>query len=102
MDAGIKYIYGNFGSDHPAILESLVEAKKSGKKMPEVITCPIEQIGLHMAMGYAHVNPSEGALIADHSKTTMRDCPCRSASSLLMRLMLVRHSESGRRNTQCL
>lgn len=57
MEAGIKYIYGNFGSDHPGILESLAEAKQSGRKMPEVITCPIEQIGLHIAMGYAHVPP---------------------------------------------
>jgi thiamine pyrophosphate-dependent acetolactate synthase large subunit-like protein len=55
VEAGIKYIYGNFGSDHPAILESLAEAKATGRKMPEVITCPIEQIGLHVAMGYAHV-----------------------------------------------
>ena len=55
VEAGIKYIYGNFGSDHPAILESLAEAKKTGRKMPEVLTCPIEQVGLHVAMGYAHV-----------------------------------------------
>jgi hypothetical protein len=55
LEAGVKYIYGNFGSDHPAILESLAEAKSTGRKMPEVITCPIEQVGLHVAMGYAHV-----------------------------------------------
>ena len=60
VEAGIKYIYGNFGSDHPGILESLAEAKKTGRKMPEVITCPIEQVGLHIAMGYAHVRSSEG------------------------------------------
>lgn len=55
VEAGIKYIYGNFGSDHSAILETLTEAKKTGRKMPEVITCPIEQVGLHVAMGYAQV-----------------------------------------------
>ena len=55
LEGGIKYIYGNFGSDHPAILESLTEAKKTGRKMPEVLTMPIEQVGLHVAMGYAHV-----------------------------------------------
>ena len=55
LEGGIKYIYGNFGSDHPAILESLAEAKKTGRKMPEVLTMPIEQVGLHVAMGYAHV-----------------------------------------------
>jgi acetolactate synthase I/II/III large subunit len=55
VEGGIKYIYANFGSDHSAILESLAEAKKIGREMPEVITCPIEQVGLHIAMGYAHV-----------------------------------------------
>jgi acetolactate synthase I/II/III large subunit len=59
VEAGIKYIYGNFGSDHSAILESLAEARSIGRKMPEVITCPIEQVGLHIAMGYAHVFPSK-------------------------------------------
>src|SRR5271154_1744007 len=58
LEGGIKYIYGNFGSDHPAILESLAEAKKTGRKMPEVLTMPIEQVGLHVAMGYAHVRRS--------------------------------------------
>lgn len=63
VEGGIKYIYGNFGSDHPAILESLAEARITGRKMPEVITCPIEQVGLHIAMGYAHVHDApEGSL----------------------------------------
>jgi len=59
VEAGIKYIYGNFGSDHSGILESLAEARTTGRKMPEVITCPIEQVGLHIAMGYAHVHSPE-------------------------------------------
>ena len=58
VEAGIKYIYSNFGSDHPGILESLAEAKITGRNVPEVITCPIEQIGLHAAMGYAQVSIS--------------------------------------------
>jgi acetolactate synthase I/II/III large subunit len=73
VEAGIKYIYGNFGSDHPAILESLAEAKSTGRKMPEIITCPIEQIGLHAAMGYAHVAFFLAlAYFIDHWQTTMR------------------------------
>jgi acetolactate synthase I/II/III large subunit len=77
VEARIKYIYGNFGSDHPAILESLAEAKATGRKMPEVITCPIEQIGLHVAMGYAHVLiPLRNLLILDYWETSMRHGPC--------------------------
>jgi acetolactate synthase-1/2/3 large subunit len=62
LEGGIKYIYGNFGSDHPAILESLAEARSTGRKMPEVITAPIEQVGLHLAMVYAHVRPSDRSI----------------------------------------
>ena len=74
VEAGVKYIYGNFGSDHTAILESLAEAKIAGRKMPEVITCPIEQVGLHAAMGYAHVlSIRKVKLIVDYPETAMRD-----------------------------
>ena len=77
VEAGIKYIYGNFGSDHPAILESLAEAKTTGRKMPEVLTVPIEQVGLHVAMGYAHVRHAKTfALIADYRKPSMCNGSC--------------------------
>jgi len=74
VEGGINYIYGNFGSDHPAILESLAEAKSTGRKMPEIITCPIEQIGLHIAMGYAHVLSRRrmNSLMTDYWETTVR------------------------------
>jgi len=78
LEGGIKYIYGNFGSDHPAILESLAEAKKTGRKMPEVLTVPIEQVGLHVAMGYAHVWPvTRIELIVGYRKTPMCHGSCR-------------------------
>jgi acetolactate synthase I/II/III large subunit len=78
LEGGIKYIYGNFGSDHPAILESLAEAKKTGRKMPEVLTVPIEQVGLHIAMGYAHVyRQAVIELIVGYWKTAMCHGSCR-------------------------
>lgn len=78
VEAGIKYIYGNFGSDHPAILESLAEAKKTGRKMPEVLTMPIEQVGLHVAMGYAHVRRSTMfALTVDYGEASVCHGSCR-------------------------
>lgn len=77
VEAGIKYIYGNFGSDHPAILESLAEAKKTGRKMPEVLTMPIEQVGLHVAMGYAHVRRlTMLVLIVDYGEASVCHGSC--------------------------
>jgi hypothetical protein len=77
VEAGIKYIYGNFGSDHPGILESLTEANSTGRKMPTVITCPIEQVGLHMAMGYAQVLlPRLYLIYVGHWETTMCHRSC--------------------------
>jgi acetolactate synthase I/II/III large subunit len=77
VEAGVKYIYGNFGSDHPGILEALREGKLQGRKVPEVLTCPIEQIGLHVAMGYAHVLPRKRMLIeVGYWEAAMCDCSC--------------------------
>jgi acetolactate synthase-1/2/3 large subunit len=52
-DSGISYIFANLGSDHPAIIESLAEAKANGVPMPRLLTCPNEMVALSAAHGYA-------------------------------------------------
>src|SRR5215472_35636 len=52
-ELGIRYIFANFGSDHPAVLEALAEARATGRKLPEIITCPNEMVALSAAHGYA-------------------------------------------------
>jgi len=52
-DAGVSYIFANLGSDHPAIIESLAEAREIGRPMPRLITCPNEMVALSAAHGYA-------------------------------------------------
>jgi len=54
-EAGVSYLFANFGSDHPPILESIAEARASGRPMPAVITCPNEMVALSAAQGYAQV-----------------------------------------------
>ena len=82
VEAGVKYIYGNFGSDHPGILEAFAEAKTSGRRLPEVLTCPIEQVGLPMAMGYAHVRVPQGTvLMIGRREAPMCHGACRGTSS---------------------
>jgi acetolactate synthase-1/2/3 large subunit len=52
---GVAYIFANFGSDHPALIEAIAEARALGRKIPEVITCPNEMVALSCAHGYAQV-----------------------------------------------
>jgi acetolactate synthase-1/2/3 large subunit len=52
-DAGVSYIFANLGSDHPALIESLAEAKARGVPMPRLLTCPNEMVALSAAHGYA-------------------------------------------------
>jgi acetolactate synthase-1/2/3 large subunit len=52
-EAGIGYIFANFGSDHPGLVEALAAAKVAGRVVPAVITCPNEMVALSAAHGYA-------------------------------------------------
>ena len=38
VDAGISHLFANFGSDHPGIVETLAQARATGKPIPKVIT----------------------------------------------------------------
>ena len=62
-EAGVSYIFGNFGSDHPAVVESIAEAQSSGRPIPKVITCPNEMVGLSAAHGYAATSGQAQAVI---------------------------------------
>ncbi|MBX4939769.1 thiamine pyrophosphate-requiring protein [Rhizobium binae] len=51
-DANVSYIFANFGSDHPALVEAIAEARANGRPIPEVITCPNEMVGMSAAHGF--------------------------------------------------
>src|SRR5262249_26036143 len=51
--AGVSYLFANFGSDHPAMLEATAAAAATGGPAPEVITCPAEFVALSAAQGVA-------------------------------------------------
>jgi acetolactate synthase-1/2/3 large subunit len=55
-EAGVEYIFANWGSDHPAIIEALAESRSHGRKLPQVVTCPNEMVALSAAHGYAQVS----------------------------------------------
>ena len=54
-EAGVTYLFANFGSDHPAIIEALAADRERGIKTPAVIICPHEYSALSAAHGYAAV-----------------------------------------------
>lgn len=62
-EAGISYIFANWGSDHPAIVEALAEARAHGRPVPAVITCPNEMVALSAAHGYAQTSGRAQAVI---------------------------------------
>ena len=62
-DAGVSYIFANFGSDHPGLLEALAQAKASGAAAPNVITCPNEMVALACAHGYTQLTGRAQAVV---------------------------------------
>jgi acetolactate synthase-1/2/3 large subunit len=50
---GVKYIFTNLGSDHPAFIEAFARLLADGKAMPQIIVCPHEMTTLSAAHGYA-------------------------------------------------
>lgn len=62
-EAGVSCIFANFGSDHPALVEAIAEARAKGRKIPRIITCPYEMVGLSAAQGYAQVSGEPQAVI---------------------------------------
>lgn len=63
QDAGVDYIFANFGSDHPGLVEALAEARAHGRKLPQVITCPNEMVALTAAQGHAQVSGRAQAVV---------------------------------------
>lgn len=63
QDAGVSYIFANLGSDHPALVEGLAEARATGRPVPTLITCPNEMVALSAAHGYAQVSGRAQAVV---------------------------------------
>ncbi|MBO0859966.1 MAG: thiamine pyrophosphate-requiring protein [Chloracidobacterium sp.] len=54
-EAGVSFIFANLGSDHSGIIESLAEARATGRPAPRLITSPNEMVALSAAHGFAQV-----------------------------------------------
>ena len=63
VEAGVGYIFANFGSDHPAIVEAIAEARATGRPVPEIVTCPNEMVAMSAAHGFAQVSGRPQAVL---------------------------------------
>jgi acetolactate synthase-1/2/3 large subunit len=63
VDAGVSYLFANFGSDHPGIVEALAQARATGKPVPRVITCPNEMVALTCAQGFVQITGRAQAVL---------------------------------------
>ena len=62
-EAGVSYLFANFGSDHPALIEAIAEARATGRPAPTPITCPNEMVALSCAQGYAQLSGRAQAVV---------------------------------------
>jgi acetolactate synthase I/II/III large subunit len=62
-EAGVSHIFANFGSDHPALIEAIAEARAHGRRVPAIVTCPHEMVALSCAHGFAQVSGRGQAVV---------------------------------------
>jgi acetolactate synthase-1/2/3 large subunit len=63
QEAGVSFIFANFGSDHPALIEAIAEARALGRPIPAVVTCPNEFAAMSCAHGYAQLTGRAQAVV---------------------------------------
>jgi acetolactate synthase I/II/III large subunit len=63
QEAGVSYIFANFGSDHPALIEAIAEARSLGRPIPAIVTCPTEMVAMTCAHGYAQLTGRGQAVV---------------------------------------
>ncbi len=63
VEAGVEYLFANFGSDHPGVLEAIAQARAAGKPCPKVITAPTEMVAMSAAHGFAQARGRAQAVL---------------------------------------
>src|SRR5690606_1380387 len=54
--SGVDYIFANFGTDYPGLIESLARHSRPGlPPVPKVVIAQHEMVGVSAAMGYTQV-----------------------------------------------
>lgn len=53
VNAGVRYVFLNSGTDYPPIIEAWAKCDADGRKRPEIVICPHETVAMSAAHGYA-------------------------------------------------
>ena len=51
-ERGIEYLFGNAGTDFPSIIEAFAKASIDGRRVPQPVTVPHENVAVAMAHGF--------------------------------------------------
>jgi acetolactate synthase-1/2/3 large subunit len=62
-EAGVDCLFANFGSDHTALIEAIATAREQQRRIPRVITVPVEMVALSAAHGHAQVSGRAQAVL---------------------------------------
>ncbi len=63
VEAGVEYLFANFGSDHPGLIEAIAAARAANQPCPKVITAPTEMVAMSAAHGFAQVRGRAQAVL---------------------------------------
>jgi len=63
VEAGVEYIFANFGSDHPGLIEAIAQARAANRPCPKVITAPTEMVAMSAAHGFAQARGRAQAVL---------------------------------------
>jgi acetolactate synthase-1/2/3 large subunit len=63
VEAGVEYLFANFGSDHPGLIEAIAQARAAQRPCPQVITAPTEMVAMSAAHGFAQVRGRAQAVL---------------------------------------
>src|SRR2546423_14998565 len=74
VDLGVDYIFANLGTDHVSLIEEMARWDRQGRKHPEMILCPHEEVAVHMAGGYALATGRGPAVLVHDDAGTANAC----------------------------
>jgi acetolactate synthase-1/2/3 large subunit len=63
VEAGVDYLFANFGSDHPGLIEAIAQARAASRPCPKVITAPTEMVAMSAAHGFAQARGRAQAVL---------------------------------------
>jgi acetolactate synthase I/II/III large subunit len=63
IEAQVEFIFANFGSDHPGLIEAIAQARAANRPCPKVITAPTEMVAMSAAHGFAQARGRAQAVL---------------------------------------